>query len=193
MRLFVALDLPDPILQTLDALTAKLKPAARIQWSTVSKLHITTKFIGEWPESRLGELTSALHAIPRTGPIPIRVEGLGWFPNPHSPRVFLAAIRTDCPSVHDSGRSSNEEAVKNLETLAQATGQATVSLGIPAETRDFHPHVTLARIKTRVDLAPLRQAVAQLESTAFGVFEARSQFLYLSQNSVYTKLEEFPL
>ena len=198
MRLFVALDLPDPLLQTLDALTARLKPAAHIQWSRVANLHITTKFIGEWPELRLGELKSALSAIPRSGPIPIKVEGLGWFPNPHAPRLFWAEVKrlgqtADCPIIQDSGRSGNQARVQSLETLAQATGQATATLGIPAETRDFHPHLTLARIKTKVDLAPLRQAVARLESTEFGDFEARAQYLYLSKNSVYTKLEEFPL
>ena len=50
MRLFVALDLPDSILQTLEALLARLEPTARVHWSTAANLHITTKFIGEFPE-----------------------------------------------------------------------------------------------------------------------------------------------
>ena len=175
MRLFVALDLPDSILQTLEALLARLEPTARVHWSTVANLHITTKFIGEFPEERLQDLKQALQSISRTNPIPIRVEGLGWFPNPHAPRVFWAGVR---------GGDA-------LQKLAHETNQALARLGVPEETRDFHPHLTLARIKDRVDLAPLRQAVAQLETVDFGPFEARSQFLYLSNNSVYTKLGEF--
>lgn len=176
MRLFVALDLPDSILQTLEALLARLEPTARVHWSAVGNLHITTKFIGEFPEARLQDLKQALQSISQRNPISIRVEGLGWFPNPHSPRVFWAGVR---------GGDS-------LQKLANETNQAAVGLGIPEETRDFHPHLTLARIKDRVDLAPLRQAVAQLDSVDFGAFEARSQFLYMSKDSVYTKLEEFP-
>lgn len=175
MRLFVALDLPDSILQTLDTLLATLKPAARVQWNSAANLHITTKFIGEFPEARLPELKQALRSISQTNPIPVRVEGFGWFPNPHAPRVFWTGV---CGP---------------LANLASKTAAATAALGVPKETRDFHPHLTLAKIKDRIDLAPLRQAVAQLDSVEFGAFEARSQFLYLSKNSVYTKLEEFPL
>ena len=36
------------------------KPLARINWSPVDNLHITTKFIGEWPEARLDEIKRAL-------------------------------------------------------------------------------------------------------------------------------------
>ena len=177
MRLFVALDLPDPILKTLVALMASLKPAASIQWTAAANLHITTKFIGEWPEERLGRLKSGLAALPRHGPIPVHVKDLGWFPSPHSARSFWAGVHA--PSA--------------LNTIAAASAKAAAELGLPTERRALHPHVTLARIKQPVDLAPLRQAVAALESVDFGAFEARSQFLYLSKLSVYTKLEEFPL
>jgi len=175
MRLFVALDLPDPVLGTLDVLLSKLKPTAALQWSAVGNLHITTKFIGEWPEGRLAELKAALAAIPRRTPLAVRVEGLGWFPNPHAPRVFWAGVRGA------------------LAELARDTDEACARLGVAAETRDFHPHLTLARARQAANLAALRQAVAALDSVEFGEFEVRSQFLYLSKDSVYTKLEEFPL
>ncbi|HEY3740054.1 MAG TPA: RNA 2',3'-cyclic phosphodiesterase [Bryobacteraceae bacterium] len=181
MRLFVALDLPDTILKTLDALSRQLQPAARIGWSPVANLHITTKFIGNWPETRLAELKSALAAVPRAGAIRVQIEGLGWFPNPHSPRIFFAGIR----------------APHALADLAHATDAATARLGVPSEAREFHPHLTLARIKEPLDLAGLRKAVANLPSVAFGEFEARSQFLYSSRpapsGSIYERLEEFPL
>ena len=43
----------------LEELLRHLKPSARIAWSPIANLHVTTKFIGEWPEERLGELTAA--------------------------------------------------------------------------------------------------------------------------------------
>ena len=175
MRLFTGIDLPPELVTNLEKLLAHLQPTAAISWSPPRNLHITTKFIGEWPESRLEELKTALQKIPRSGPIPMRVEGLGWFPNPHSPQVFWAGVNGA------------------LAPLARETDAAAAALGVPAETRDFHPHLTLARIKTPVDLAPLRHAVAQLGSVEFGAFEAASQFLYSSKDSVYTKLAEFPL
>ena len=64
MRLFTALDLPPEVLGRLDHLLRRLKPAARISWSPPENLHVTTKFIGEWPESRLAELKAALGGLP---------------------------------------------------------------------------------------------------------------------------------
>ena len=60
MRLFTGLDLPDEVVANLDELVRRLKPAGPIAWSPPSNLHITTKFIGEWKEERLGDLTTAL-------------------------------------------------------------------------------------------------------------------------------------
>jgi 2'-5' RNA ligase len=179
MRLFTAIDLPDDVLRTLEDLLDKLRPTTRIQWSPPANLHITTKFIGEWPEVRLDELKAALAGLGPRPAIPVEISKLGFFPNPHSPRVFWCGI----------------EAV-GLDALAAATDQATGALGIASEKRAFSPHLTLARIKERVNLQPLREAVAALPSLDFGRFTAGSFFLYQSKlrptGSVYTKLQEFP-
>ena len=74
---------------------------------------------------------------------------------------------------------------------------ATAALGIAREARAFSPHLTLARIKEKLNLQPLREAVVGLPSLDFGRFQAASFFLYEStlrpSGSVYTKLAEFPL
>ena len=105
---------------------------------------------------------------------------MGFFPNARSPRVFWCGI--DAPG---------------LAELAADTDRATAALGIPTENRAFSAHLTLARIKERLDLEPLQKAITALPSLEFGACEARSFFLYRSQlrrgGSVYTKLAEFPL
>jgi len=53
MRLFTGLDLPADVVHNLEQLLQRLRPTARIHWSLAANLHITTKFIGEWPEERL--------------------------------------------------------------------------------------------------------------------------------------------
>ena len=62
MRLFTALDLAPGVAANLERLLKQLRPTARIQWSPPANLHITTKFIGEWPDERLAELRAALAA-----------------------------------------------------------------------------------------------------------------------------------
>src|ERR1700760_3160588 len=59
MRLFTALELSPEVLIRLERLTSVLRPEALINWSPLDNLHITTKFIGEWPETRLDDLGGA--------------------------------------------------------------------------------------------------------------------------------------
>jgi 2'-5' RNA ligase len=181
MRLFVGIDLPSSVTASISDLIRRLKPAAAIRWSPAENLHITTKFIGEWDRARLEELKRALAAVPCPAPFVIEVRGLGWFPNPHHPRVFWAAI-------HAGGA---------LAELARATDETVAALGVPRETRPYSPHLTLARVNEGVSLVALRQAVAALESADFGSFRVSEYHLYRSEpglgGSVYTRLATFPL
>lgn len=180
MRLFTGLDLPPEVVRSLDALIERLRPTARISWSPAANLHITTKFIGEWPEEKLDGLTSALGALPSRPALEAHIRGVGFFPNPHAPRNFWCGI--DAPG---------------LAGLAGDTDHATALLGIPSEKRAYSPHLTLARIKERLDLRALREAIAAAGPLDFGRFPVSRFFLYQSQlrpsGSVYTKLAEFPL
>ena len=178
MRLFAGLDLPEEVVRNLELLLDRLRPAARIQWSRPENLHITTKFIGEWPNERRGELRAALAVLEPRAPIPVHISKLGFFPNPRAPRVFWCGIEAP-----------------GLETLAADTDRASSTLGVALDERTFSPHLTLARIKERLNLQPLRDAIAALPSLDFGEFVASCFFLYQSQlrpgGSVYTKLAEW--
>jgi 2'-5' RNA ligase len=175
MRLFTGIDLPEPILDRLGRLLALLRPTAHLKWSPLDNLHITTKFIGEWPEEKLETFKTALGAIQKRRPIEIAVEGLGWFPNPQKPRVFWAGVH--------GGQA--------LRDLAGAIEHTLEPVGVAAETRPYSPHLTLARISQPAPLTPVLQAIAKLDSVEFGSFQATTFYLYLSAGGVYTKLSEF--
>ena len=180
MRLFIGLDLPSEVVRNLENLLERLRPQARIHWSPPANLHITTKFIGEWPEARLDELKTVLAALPPRPPIQVHIRRLGFYPNPHSPRVFWCGVEAP-----------------GLAELAADTDRATAALGIAGEKREYSPHLTLARIKEKTNLQPLRETIAALPGLDFGSFPVTSFYLYLSKlrpsGSVYTKLAEFPL
>ncbi|MGA2591448.1 MAG: RNA 2',3'-cyclic phosphodiesterase [Bryobacteraceae bacterium] len=181
MRLFTAIDLPAEVVRSLDTLLDHLRPAAHIKWSAPANLHITIRFIGEFAEQRLPELRAALASLPAHPAIPIAVRKLGFFPNPHSPRVFWAGV----------------EASPDLAALASEIDAALEPLGLPPEGRPFSPHLTLARIREPATMQKLRESIAALPSLEFGAFIADRFYLYESRRtpagSVYTKLAEFPL
>src|SRR6478736_6125362 len=63
MRLFTGISLPHEAESRMMSLIGELRPHASLAWTPKDKIHITTKFIGEWPEVRLGELQQALAQI----------------------------------------------------------------------------------------------------------------------------------
>jgi 2'-5' RNA ligase len=180
MRLFCGIDLPEDVRERLERLLMHLRPAAHLKWVPVYNLHLTLKFIGEWPEAKLPQLEAALRSVAKRPPIPMELRGLGWYPNARNPRVFWAAVQ-------------NGDA---LPALAANIEAALEPLGIAKETRTFTAHLTLARIKEPVPLEMLRNAITQLGSAEFGSFLVDRFYLYRSQpgsaGSIYTKLSEFP-
>lgn len=189
MRLFTGIALASNVVEKLSAALAELRPTARVNWAPVENLHITSKFIGDWPDDRLSALTDSLRTVAVTGPIPIAISGFGFFPNPHHPHSFFAGV----------------QAGPGLVELAVAIDKALLPLGLPAETRAYRPHVTLARIKASNDIRGLREHVADMTDSDFGSYDARDFNLYLSQQashgpthattgrSIYTKLATYDL
>ena len=176
MRLFTAIDISPEVKATLATLLDRLRPLAKLGWIPVEKLHITTKFIGEWPEERLDELKRALAAV--VSPVvEVAIRGVGWLPNPRSARTLYAGV----------------EASDALTALADVTERAAAGVGVLAEDRIFRPHLTLARTRKRVPLGALKHALAEIEHSAIGSYRASSFVLYLSTGGKYTKLQEFQL
>ncbi len=179
MRLFTAIDLPSDVLLRLERLLSALRPEALIKWSPLDNLHVTTKFIGEWPESRFDELHEALSSIAPRHPFEMELKDLGWFPNERSPRVLWAGV-------HDRAA---------LLELVHDTEERLLPLGIKKEDREFAPHLTLARIKGPVPLRRLRQKVQEMQPAALGEFSVSRFSLYRSDpgsnSSIYRKLRDY--
>jgi len=194
MRLFLALDIPDPIRDRIARFVdgvSGFAPDAR--WAKPESLHVTLKFIGEQPESTVEQIKQALSTIESPAP-EIHFRGYGFFPTAKSARVFWIGM----------------EATPQLTDLAVAVDEKMPALGIPKEDRAFSPHLTLARgaggsgspRRNKKD-APnrifqrLQEQLAALPAPDFGNMTPRGFFLYQSQlspkGSKYTKLLAFDL
>jgi RNA 2',3'-cyclic 3'-phosphodiesterase len=181
MRLFTAIEISAEMKENVrvlvDRLRATVQGDAKVSWTRTENLHITTKFIGEWPEGRLSEVKSALVSVKSPGAIAIDIRGIGWFPDARHPKVLFAGVR----------------AGEGLAELARATDDAMAAIGVAKEDRKYMPHLTLARMKASAPLASLRIAIDSLESADLGTFRATAFYLYLSAAGKYSKLAEFSL
>jgi 2'-5' RNA ligase len=180
MRLFTAIDLCPDVLLRLDRLLVALRPEAKIHWSPIDNLHITIKFIGQWPSERLPEVEAALERVKAVvEPFTLELENLGWFPNERASRVFWAGVR-ECPALH---------------ALAERTETALQGLGVPKEGRSFSPHLTLARIRQPAALDALKRTVNSIQPLHLGHCEVSRFTLYESQTgsngSLYRRVREY--
>ena len=179
MRLFTAIDLNPDVLLRLERLLTALRPEALVRWNPLDNLHITIKFIGGWPESRVAELDEALASLLPRKPFEVELKELGWFPNERFPRVLWAGVH--------GGQA--------LADLARESEDLLASLGIAKESREFSPHLTLARIKNPVPLGRLRQRVAEAKATSFGSLSVRQFALFRSDPgsnaSIYRPLRAY--
>ncbi len=136
MRLFVALNLPAPVLDALWAAAAPLRDLdLPVKWVRPDGLHLTLKFLGEVPDAQEAELLGALAQAARNGnPGPDRslalaLGGFGAFPDARQPRVVWVGVAPE-PA---------------LELLQHRVERAFAPLGYPVEGRPFRPHLTLGR------------------------------------------------
>ncbi|MEW6324858.1 MAG: RNA 2',3'-cyclic phosphodiesterase [Nitrospirota bacterium] len=139
VRAFIAVELPEA------AKAALAEPVRAFQaacgntglspnWSRPDNWHLTLKFLGNVPFGQIASITERLaEAAKRHRPFTIHIEGFGAFPSPRRPRVLWIGL------ADDKGRAA-------LIELAGAVEAAISPLGYPTEERDFHPHLTLARI-----------------------------------------------
>ena len=181
MRVFVALDVPEPVRARLAEFSARMKkvcPNAR--WVRLEGVHITLKFIGEVSPEKLEQIRRALGELTNFGPIAVRFAGLGFFPGARRPGVFWAGVEAD----------------PKLAELAAAIEMKLAPLGIPPEKRAFHPHLTLARFESPQGTQALSAAVEALGAPEFGEETFREFHLYQSllkrSGAEYTRLVTYP-
>ena len=142
-RLFTALEIPAHMVTRLAMLRGKLAGA---RWGDPENYHITLRFAGDIDDVAASAFAAALSEI-RFDSFELSFNCLGSFGG-NKPREVWAGLRLSEPLIR----------------LQKAHERAARLSGLPPETRNFTPHVTLARLR---DARP--QAVAEYLSY-FGGF-----------------------
>ena len=174
-RLFAALSIPTAVAARLADARGGLYGA---RWIDPSDYHVTLRFIGDVNGLTAEEVADVLAGV-RRAPVPVAFEGLGAFGG-DKPRAIVAKIKRSSALVELQGE---------LEGLLRR-------IGLPPETHNFTPHVTLARLRASSSMA-VADYLSARGGFAAPAFEAAGFALYSARDSIgggpYVVEAEYPL
>lgn len=184
MRLFVAIDLPDPVRREVRDATAPLREAdLPVRWVEPDKYHVTMKFLGEMrPEAREDAVRLLRRAASGSSSMELELESMGAFPSLRRPRVLWVGVGATPP----------------LRALKHDLEHAFARMGVEMETRAFRPHVTVGRAREGAGagefraLEELADEVSPQESFTVEHLELMRSRLR-PEGAVYTVEERVPL
>ena len=177
-RLFVgarvSVQTANALASTAESLQRRFKDAGiDVKWVAPVNYHATLKFLGWTREDAIGAVRDALdHALVGMKDFKFRTARLGAFPSLEKASVLWAGI--------DGG--ALDELAKRIET-------ALVGIGYAAETRAFHAHVTIGRLR---ETRPVKDVVLPLSEQMFSdsrvdgvsLFESETK----SSGSIYKEI-----
>jgi 2'-5' RNA ligase len=163
LRLFIAIPIPEPVRDEIIRVQQELQPLvprAVARWARSNQFHLTLRFLGAVPADGVEDLKKSVGAVCQNArPLSLRAEGVGFFPNPRSPRVIWMGINDRAGQLADLQRQ--------IET---AVGPFSPEPG----ERNFTGHVTLGRLKNPkpADIRDLAARAQSLEKRLFGEWTA---------------------
>lgn len=161
-RIFIAVDISEEARRRAAALIDDLRSGVknlRVGWERPEKLHLTLKFLGDVTNEQLEKLNKSVEqAASLVGPFYLRTGKTGIFPSIRKARVLWLGL---------------EDAGGELQRLHQILEAECEKAGFTRETRDFKPHLTIARLREPAKSAGLASAhlQAQIEPVEFEVPE----------------------
>lgn len=190
-RLFIAFDLSIPVVERLVMLQHQLRERVvnefgdhvRLRLVDAENIHITLKFLGDTTPEMVPLIREQLQAFCESlFPFEIECHSVGAFPDLNTPRVIWAGLEPEGAEV--------------LELLQRTVEQELGELGVPKEHRPFHPHVTLARVKSR-RTPSFQKLLYRYDDVRFGRSYIRDLALFESHlredGPSYEVVERFPL
>jgi 2'-5' RNA ligase len=177
VRLFVALIPPERVLDEIEQAFAPYDKEPGLRWTGRATWHVTLAFYGEvddaTTERLLPRLERAAGRHPRRN---LAFAGAGAFPRPRSARTLWTGIHTDLQRLADSclaaGRREGIDTGRHLR---------------------FHPHLTVARARTPLDLRPMVEALESYEGTPWDADQIHLMRSHLGAEVRYETLRSWPL
>jgi 2'-5' RNA ligase len=184
IRSFVAIEIPETVRLELMEDIAHLKhdvPARTVRWVRPEGIHLTLKFLGDVPFEKIDQISATLESVClEYVSFSVNIGGFGCFPNFHRPRVLWIGI---------------QDLSTQLAPLQADIEDQLFELGFERETRRFHPHLTLGRVKrvrNREEAQRLTSVLEDVKIGNIGQFHVNEISLMRSDlkptGAVYTRL-----
>jgi RNA 2',3'-cyclic 3'-phosphodiesterase len=184
-RIFVAIDISEEARSNAAARIEALRgqfPKIRVGWEKPEKLHLTLKFAGDITGERLRSLAGAVGRVSRQiSPFRLKLNKCGIFPSKRNARILWIGVEDP------------EGVVKRLNDMLEAECE---KIDIARETRDFKPHLTIARLREPNPCAELaeKHLRTEFEPIEFGVMEiVIYESRLLPTGSIYTPVSRHKL
>ncbi len=134
MRLFLAVPLPEPVVTLVDTMSRRLQEEEwPVRWTAPNNAHVTLHFLGEIEPERAQLLRMALGGVvAEHDRFDLRTADLGVFPNMKRPRIIWLGLYGPAHRLH---------------TLRDALGGVLESFEFELQEKEFHPHITLGRVR----------------------------------------------
>ncbi|ADL12208.1 RNA 2',3'-cyclic phosphodiesterase [Acetohalobium arabaticum] len=134
MRSFIAVDLAnEEVKDKLVEIQKEIKAlhSGKIKLVKPENLHLTLKFLGEIEDTEVEELEEMLEGFKEYSQQEINVSELGVFPHYGYMKVIWAGLKEN----------------ETLKQIKSELEDKSAELGFDRDTKDFHPHITIGRVK----------------------------------------------
>lgn len=184
IRTFVAIELPENIRSDIRKLQHAFSAYQfNIRWVKLRNMHLTLKFIGDVNPVHVKTIGDVLaDIVGQNAVFELLPRGMGVFPNIRHPQILWTGVAGQMDA---------------LRCLHRSVEIALDPLGFTAESRPFTGHLTIGRIKKRIDPKRLADALRTHQGFASDPFAVERLMLFKSDlkknGPIYTKLREMRL
>jgi 2'-5' RNA ligase len=178
-RTFVAVPVPSSLKKQLSAwIEEKRNELSFRKWIHQQDIHITLHFLGSTSSLQLEQILKTLHDLCKEEvPFALSVDRFGTFGKNNQPHVFWAGVAGELDRLH--------QLQKRVTTALQP-------IGFPAESRPYHPHITLARKYAADDFQQRSLSALDAVSGNWIVDEVVLYGSILGKEPMYHVVETFP-
>jgi 2'-5' RNA ligase len=156
IRTFIAIELSPMIQNHLTIVLEQLKSCIKtgVRWVPPNNIHLSLKFIGDFPEGQIPNLKHDLSiATSHIHPFDFEISNLGAFPNLNHARVIWVGVVSN----------------NALQDLASECDRVTHTFGISLEERPFSPHLTLGRVSSNITQQEMAEIGKVLSNKKIGI------------------------